>query len=63
MIGKLIIVSLVAFVSKIEPVYAQYALPTFQAVHKRSATTHPGYDVTGLTFEMNKKWGPGDDFI
>ena len=46
MFGKLLIVSLVALVSKIAPVYAQYALPTFQAVHKRSATVHPGYAVT-----------------
>jgi len=63
MFGKLLIVSLVALVSKIAPVYAQYALPTFQAVHKRSATTHPGYDVTGLTFDNHEKWGTGDDCI
>ena len=63
MIGKLIIVSLVAFVSKIEPVYAQYALPTFQAVHKRSSTAHPGYAVTGLTFDNHEKFGTGDDCI
>ena len=63
MIGKLIIVSLVAFVSKIAPVYAQYALPTFQAVHKRSSTAHPGYAVTGLTFDNHERNGTGDDCI
>ena len=39
MFGKLLIVSLVSLVSKIAPVYAQYALPTFQAVHKKQITT------------------------
>jgi len=63
MFGKLLIVSLVVFVSKIAPVYAQYALPTFQAVHKRSATVHPGYAVTGLTFDNHEKFGTGDDCI
>ena len=63
MFGKLLIVSLVVFVSKIAPVYAQYALPTFQAVHKRSATAHPGYVVTGLTFDNHEKFGTGDDCI
>ena len=63
MFGKLLIFSLVVFVSKIAPVYAQYALPTFQAVHKRSATVHPGYAVTGLTFDNHEKFGTGDDCI
>ena len=63
MFGKLFIVSLVALVSKIAPVYAQYALPTFQAVHKRSATVHPGYAVTGLTFDNHERNGTGDDCI
>ena len=54
---------MVAFVSKIAPVYAQYALPTFQAVHKRSSTAHPGYAVTGLTFDNHEKFGTGDDCI
>ena len=63
MFGKLLIVSLVALVSKIAPVYAQYALPTFQAVHKRSSTAHPGYAVIGLTFDNEAKFGTGDDCI
>ena len=63
MFGKLFIVSLVALVSKIAPVYAQYALPTFQAVHKRSSTAHPGYAVTGLTFDNHERNGTGDDCI
>ena len=42
--------------SKMEIISAQYALPTFHAVHKRGASSHPGFGVTGLTFDNHAKF-------
>ena len=63
MLNRPVIIGLFAIMSKMETISAQYALPTFHAVHKRAASLHPGFGVTGLTFDNHAKFGTGDDCI
>ena len=56
------IIILVAILVAVEQVPAQFALPVFQAIHRR-VSSHPGFSVTGLTFDNNQQTGIGDDYI
>ena len=59
---KLNIIILVAILVAVEQVPAQFALPVFQAIHRR-VSSHPGFSVTGLTFDNHQQTGIGDDYI
>ncbi|SVC53649.1 uncharacterized protein METZ01_LOCUS306503, partial [marine metagenome] len=56
---KLNIIILVAILVVVEQVPAQFALPVFQAIHKR-VSSHPGFSVTGLLFDNHEQNGTGD---
>tara|TARA_Y100000590_G_scaffold333602_1_gene379531 strand:- start:11085 stop:12944 length:1860 start_codon:yes stop_codon:yes gene_type:complete len=61
--GKLKIIIYI-FISMIfEHIYAQFALPTFQAIHSGSSPAHPGFSVTSLSFDNDDRNNNGDDFI
>ena len=59
---KLYIIIFVSLLAAVEQVPAQFALPVFQAIHRR-VSNHPGFSVTGLTFDNNAQTGIGDNYI
>ena len=59
---KLNIIILVAILVVVEQAPAQFALPVFQAIHKR-VSSHPGFSVTALSFDNNDQAGTGGDHI
>ena len=59
---KLNIIILVAILVVVEQASAQFALPVFQAIHRR-VSSHPGFSVTALSFDNEDQNGTGGDHI
>jgi len=56
------IIGIAAFLVNVEVASAQFALPVFQAIHKR-VSSHPGFSVTALSFDNDDQNGTGGDHI